>query len=248
MPGLPWNVLDLPLTDDRRAEQPLERVDVVDRVLEHRAGSGLLGVGAPGGAVHPLHGEELVVAQHRGLDAAAARILDLVLELEERRAAAEHEPDLVHHAGGRDRRRPSPGRRRARWRAASRRTPAAPRSTAAATRRGCSLVQVHTYTASTASSTASSLSIGCGARCLGERGRSLRVDVVHRRDHVVGARPVQALAVVGGDQPRAQEPDPDGHVFCTVRPPSTGITAPVMKDAAGSTSESVIWATSSGSP
>ena len=42
--------------------------------------------------------------------------------------------------------------------------------------------------------------------------------------------------------------DAEGHVFCTVRPPSTGITAPVMNDAAGRTSESVIWATSSGSP
>ena len=35
-----------------------------------------------------------------------------------------------------------------------------PRSAAAATRRGCSLVHVHTYTASTESRTASSLSMG----------------------------------------------------------------------------------------
>ena len=123
-----------------------------------------------------------------------------------------------------------------------------PRSTAAATSRGCSLVQVQTYTASTASSTASSLAIGsapdaCAKAAVRSGSASYTAAIT-----CVGAGPTEALAVVGGDQPAAEEADPHRHVFCTVSPPSTGMTAPVMNDAAGSSSESVIWATSSGSP
>ena len=100
---------------------------------------------APGGAVHPLHGQELVVAQHRRLHPAGARVLDLVLELEEGGAAAQHEADLVDHARPPPRRRPSPARpaeRGGERLLAEHRQ--APRRRPAATRRGCSLVQVHT--------------------------------------------------------------------------------------------------------
>ena len=38
------------------------------------------------------------------------------------------------------------------------------------------------------------------------------------------------------------------HVFCTVKPPSTGIAVPVMNDAPGNTNDHTMCATSSGSP
>ena len=115
----------------RRTENPLHEIDVVDRVLDQRAAAGLVDVGSPGRAVHPLDREVLVVAKDHRHRSAVATGRDRLRELREHRRVPQHEADLVRMVL-------EPATRSAgtpRWsaRAASRRTPRDLVATAAST-------------------------------------------------------------------------------------------------------------------
>ena len=201
-----------PTTDGDRAEQPLEHVEVVDRVLEQRARAGLGRVGPPGrrrtgpgsgctgrrGTRPPSPGRLGSSArwpQRTRTPASGAAPGPTWLTTPARRHGVDH------------RRRPSRGRRRA----ASRRTPARPRSATASTRRGCSDgpgADVHRV------EPVEHLVLGarpaCSARARERRpawpGRGRTPRRSRRR------RPrCEHLAVVVGDEPAAEEPDPDRH-------------------------------------
>ena len=62
--GVPEESGDIGAHPSRIAEDPPQHVEVVDGVLDERPTTGLRHVRAPVGAVHPLHREVLVVAQH----------------------------------------------------------------------------------------------------------------------------------------------------------------------------------------
>ncbi len=85
------------------ADEELEHVDVVHRVLEERARSGLLDVTSPGRRVVALDRDELVVSKHDAHHRAGLGSRDDVPEPEERGRASQHETDLIGHSRSGDR-------------------------------------------------------------------------------------------------------------------------------------------------
>ncbi len=209
----------------------------------------LADVAPPGRAVHALHREVLVVAEDRGLHPAVARILRAG-------GAARGTPGLLRSTSPTWFTTPAVSTTSHSARASARRGGQrllaehgqAALHGAADQARGARSSRCRRRPRPRRRARSSSVAIGVAPDAWAKRGRALGVGVVHRRDHHVGTRVLQAHAVVRRDQAAAEEADADGHVFWTVRPPSTGITAPVRNDAAGSTTDSVMWATSSGSP
>jgi len=61
------------------ADEVAQHVDVVDAVLQQRAGAHQRPVGAPCAGVVTLDGDELVVAEHHGHQPAGGRLVDEVL-------------------------------------------------------------------------------------------------------------------------------------------------------------------------
>ena len=82
-------------------EEELEHVEVVDGVLDERAGARLGGIAAPRRAVVPANRDELVVAEDHAHRAAAVGIGDEVAQDIERGRAPQDQPDLVGDARGR---------------------------------------------------------------------------------------------------------------------------------------------------
>ena len=143
IPSWPWKLADVRADPvDRRPTRNAEHVDVVDAVLEQRAGAGERAVAAPRRAVVALDRDELVVAEHHAHHPAGGRLVDEVLGPQVRRRTTQHQADLVDDTGVGDTLGHLLGRGRASKASGFSQKIARPRAAALSTWRGCSLVHV----------------------------------------------------------------------------------------------------------